>query len=366
MALGLPPTAPPFCPNPTCRYHRQDRHLWRFVRIGFYARQRAPKRVQRYRCDSCRRRFSDQTFRPTYWLRRGELLGPVLHRLVGCSGFRQVAREFGVSPQTVGRLSARLGRHCLLWHLAHRPRGPVREPLALDSFESFEWSQYHPTSYHVTVGQESHFFYGFTDSECRRRGRMTPAQKRKRARLEASLGRPDPRCNEKEVAELLGIVAPGSQRILLHTDEHADYPRAIRRLAHLQVEHRTISSRAARTATNPLFPINLLDLLIRHSGANHKRETIAASKRRASAAERLFVFAVWRNWMKPFSERRRGATPAMRLGLADRWLEAAEVLARRLFPSRMRIPRRWRAYYDRTIRTRALPRCAKHELKYAY
>ena len=61
---------------------------------------------------------------------------------------------------------------------------------------------------------------------------------------------------------------------------------------------------------------DLLDLLIRHSGANHKRETIAFSKRRASAIERLCVFLVWRNWIKWFSERRpeAGTRPVAHVG----------------------------------------------------
>ena len=154
MTDAPPPPAPPFCPNPGCRFHRRDHHLWRFVRIGFYSRKIPPHRIQRYRCDTCRRRFSDQTFDPTYWLHRPGLLLPVFHRLLGCSGFRQIAREFRVSPSTIGRLSARLGRHCLLFHELHRPRGPILEPLALDSFESFEWSQYYPSNYHVAVGKE--------------------------------------------------------------------------------------------------------------------------------------------------------------------------------------------------------------------
>ena len=79
--------------------------------------------------------------------------------------------------------------------------------------------------------------------------------------------------------------------------------------------HATTRSTVARTPHNPLFPVNLLDLLIRHSSANHKRETIAFSKRRQSAAERLFVLVVWRNYLKSFSERKRDATPAQRLGI---------------------------------------------------
>src|SRR6185295_14256018 len=106
MTKAPAPAAPPHCPNPACRFHRGDKALWRFVRNGFYFRKTAPYRVQRYRCDTCRRRFADQTFRPTYWMHHGELFAPVFHRLLGCSGFRQIAREFkGIQPVLSDELS---------------------------------------------------------------------------------------------------------------------------------------------------------------------------------------------------------------------------------------------------------------------
>ena len=179
MNRALQSWAPPFCPNPKCRFHRGDTALWRYVKIGFYSRKTPPYKVQRLRCDACRRRFATQTFAATYWLHRPELLVPVFHRLVSCSGLRQIAAEFKASPETIARLAGRLGRHSLLYHELHRPRGPVPEPLAADSFESFEFSQYHPTSFHVAAGQSSHFLYGFTDSELRRKGTMTRKQRRR-------------------------------------------------------------------------------------------------------------------------------------------------------------------------------------------
>ena len=105
---------------------------------------------------------------------------------------------------------------------------------------------------------------------------------------------------------------PRPQSLVLHTDEHRDYPRAIARASHLDITHRTISSRAARTPANPIFSVNLNDMLTRHTGANHKRETIAFPKRRQMAIWRMAVFMVWRNYMKWASERRRHDTPAMR------------------------------------------------------
>jgi hypothetical protein len=366
MSNAAVPQAPPFCPNPECAYHRGRNPLWRYKRAGFFLRQASPRRIQRFRCRHCRRHFSSQTFHPTYWLKRPELQTAVFHRLLGCSGYRQIAREFGISPQTVLGQSARLGRHCLLFHQKLLPPGPLSEPTALDSFQSFEYSQDHPVLFHVLAGQGSHFFYGFTDSECRRSGRMTAAQKRRRARIEQALGRPDPRSIEKETAALLRTVAPQPQSLALHTDEHQDYPRALRRVPHLSVTHRTISSRAARTARNPLFPINLLDLLIRHSGANHKRETIAFSKRRQSAIERLWVFLVWRNYVKSFSESKRDASPAMRLGVLERRLTVTEILQKRLFPTRILLAERWKSYYWRYIQTRRIPHAVAHRKTYAF
>ena len=335
------------------------------MRDGFFSRQGAPCRVQRFRCRHCRRRFSEQTFRTTYWLKRPQLLAAVLRGLVSCSCLRQIARAVEASPQTVLLHANRLGRHCQLFHEQHRPRGRLSEPIALDGFQSFEYSQYYPTWYHVVAGRRSHFFYGFTDSELRRRGTMTTAQKRKRALLEHRYGTPDPRSIERETAAVLGLVCPVSQDIELHTDEHSDYPRAIHRLSHLGVRHRTISSRAARTSHNPLFAINLLDLLIRHSAADHKRETIAFPKRRQMAVWRLWVMLVWRNYMKWVSERRRENTPAMRLGIMTRQLRVRDLLCERLFLTRVQLPERWQTYYRGKTVTRLMPTGRQHRLRYA-
>ena len=328
-------------------------------------RQATPRRVQRYVCSHCRRSFSSQTFATTYWLRRPELPRAIFLRLLSCSAYRQIARDLAVSPTTVLRQAARLGRHCLLFHERLRPHGPLAEPLVVDGFESFEFSQYTPVHFHTAVGAVSHFLHGFTDSELRRKGRMTAAQQQRRAELERRFGRPDPKSIEAEMAALLTLIIPPNTSATLHSDDHPAYPRALRRLADRRLHHRITASRVPRTPHNPLFPVNLLDLLIRHSSANHKRETIAFSKRRQSAAERLWLLAVWRNTIKPLSERKRDATPAQRLGLLPRRLAVEDVLAARLFPGRIPLPERWARYYRRDVATRRLPNGQRHRAKYA-
>src|SRR5262245_4918188 len=353
---------PPHCPQPQCSYH-VDASGWRYKRIGFYTRECQPRRIQRYLCLHCGRSFSSQTFAVDYWLRRPDLLRPLFHRVLACSGFRQIAREFGVSPSTVQNQVARLGRHCLL--LQHRLRPRVQEPVVLDGFESFEYSQYFPFHFNVLVGKDSHFFYGFTDSPLRRKGRMTAFQRRRREELERTLGRPDPGAIQTEVAELLRLCGLRRGNYELYSEDHPGYPRAFQQLPCLTLQHHVTSSLARRTTRNPLFPVNLLDLLIRHGSANHKRETIAFSKRRQSAVERLAILQVWRNFIKPFSERRGGGTPAERVGLCERALTVARLFSTRLFPSLVHLPGRVVHYYRRLTATMAIRKNRRHQLRYA-
>ena len=350
MAVATPEFVPPFCPRQHCPSH-SGTSSWRFTKAGCYVTKASPRGVQRYHCGSCGATFSSQSFRVSYYLKRPDLLIPVFHRLVGCSAFRQIARELRVSHTTVMRLSERLGRHCLLWQWRHLSTLRTKEPVAIDGFESFAHSQYYPCHLHVAAGASSHFFYAFTDSELRRKGRMTHAQKRRRRQLEERHGRPDPKSIEKEIAELVRLLPPTeSGPITILSDEHPAYPRALARTRR-EVRHEVTPSSDPRTKRNPLFPVNLLDLLIRHCGGNHKRETIAFSKTRQNAVERLAIFQVFRNFMKSFSEKAKDASPAMRLGLAERLLSAEEVLARRLFVGKLGLPSRLEDYYRRRVRT---------------
>ena len=364
MTTPAAPFVPPHCPRNDCPYHHCATG-WRWVRHGGYSRQAAPQRIQRFRCAHCRHTFSEQSFRTTYWLRRPDVLPAVAFRLLACSGYRQIAREARCAPSTVMRQARRLGRHALLYLREHRPRAAVTEPVVIDGFESFAFSQYHPLYLNLAVGADSHYLYSFTHTPLRRKGRMTAKQKRRRATLEAQYGRPDPRGIERDTLAALRLAVPEPQALVVRSDEHDDYPRALRGLRGYAITHQRTSSKAARTTGNPLFPVNLKDLLIRHCCANHKRETIAFSKRHQSVVERLAWLALWINFGKPFSENHGGGTPAMRLGLTDRPISTRELLGRRRFPGRVRLPEPWAGYYGGEVRTRRIANERRHALKLA-
>ena len=84
-----------------------------------------------------------------------------------------------------------------------------------------------------------------------------------------------------------------------------------------------------------MFPVDQLHQLLRHTCADHKRETIAFGRRIESVLGRAYLIAVWKNFVKRRTERRPlPSTPAMHLGITESVWAWQRVLSRRLFRSR--------------------------------
>ncbi len=245
-----------------------------------------------------------------------------------------------------------------------RPKASPAEAIVLDGFRTFEHSQYWPMDLNLVVG-ESLFVYGFNDSELRRSGTMRPRQAARRTELEERFGRPDPRATERQVEKLLRRLVPPGGRVTLRSDEHLAYPRSMGRIRDRSFVHEQTSSKEARTVKNPLFPVNLSDMLLRHCSSNHKRESIAFSKRRQSILYRAAIWTVWRNYMKDRSENAKRGTPAKALGLVKRTLRIEEIMSQRLFPGRFSLSEWMSDCYFGRIPTRAIEQCVARTAKYA-
>ena len=166
--------------------------------------------------------------------------------------------------------------------------------------------------------------------------------------------------------------------LALVSDDHPGYRRAVaRHPLRDRISHRAFANPKRRGKGEPrspaavrrdraLFPVDQLHALIRHSQAHHRRETIAFGRRLSALLERAFLLAVWRNFVKRRSERRpRAPTPAMVLGLARRPRRWQQVLSRRLFPHRIKLPAGWERIYRRDLITPSVGRNQRHRLVHA-
>jgi len=338
---------------------------FRYIKDGFFRKGSDNRRIQRYRCKSCNRSFSSVTFQVGYWMKKPHLIIDIFLKTNGSMDNRQMAIDLKVAPATIDRTLARMARHSYLFHFLMLKKVPPWKKIVIDGFVSFEFSQYFPVHHHNAVDKDSRFFIYFTDSEVRRSGVMTEQQKKRRDELEKRLGRPDPQAVCKDVTELLQVTLKGQVSAEVYSDAHQSYPRAIRN-TDCDITHIVTSGKDHRDVNNNLWEINLLDLTIRNYGPNHKRETLAWSKRRQSSSDRMVLFLVYRNYVKPRREKQpRGPTPAMVCGITEHKLTVEEIFKERIFRDHVELPERWALYYDGRIETRALPRNRRHELKYA-
>ncbi len=371
---------PPFCPRQDCPEHLRTTHGYRYDDHGSYPLKNG-RRVKRYICKTCEGTFSKKAFSLTYWLKRPELLLPIVAGLQAGSAHRQLARNLGCAPSTVTRQAARIGRHCMLLieHALNAMAEAPPEPIVLDHFETFEFTQDLPFGVATPVGADSWFVYGADPAPHRRTGRRSPAQQR---RLRARPARDDHggyRASSLRTMHRLLDLRDESRPLHLILDDHPAYraaracledPDRIRLEIHpnpARGPKGSPRSAVARTRDRAMFPVDLLHGLIRHSLAAHRREGIAFGRRLNALMERLYVFIAWRNFIKGRSERKPDPdTPAMRLGLTQRPWTWRVALARRLFPARERLHGVSGELYRREWTTPVLPNNRRHDLKLAF
>ena len=373
---------PPHCPWRNCPSNRSS-VAFRYNRVGYYSRNCDRRTIPRFRCKICNEGFSQQTFSLTYYLKKPHLLARIAPAMVACSAARQIARSLGCSHTTVVDQGNRIGRHALLLHsLCLDKLARIREKLVFDHAEMFEYCQERGLGVGTAVGQKSWFLYTLDPVVHRMGGEMTPGRLKRLKKMELKHGRVPAgsyrASTERAITQLLAKVPTGE---LLHlvTDGKPEYQVAAKKYVEVgRLHHETYpnpprrrkhetKSDAARERDRAMFPVDHAHKMIRHSNANHKRETIAHGRRANSILLRLFVYQVWKNLAKDQSERSpRGQTPAMEVGLLDRFLDWRQILGRRLFPWRQKLSAMEKKLYTMAMVTPAVGRNRLHDLINAF
>jgi transposase-like protein len=367
---------PPFCPWPACPAHRNT-VLFGYHRKGSFSTRRR-RRVPRFRCLVCRRWFSRQTFATSYYLKRPELLGKAAAGLLAGSAHRQIARSLHCAPSTITRLSSRLGRHGLLFlaRCLTQLAGSCDEPVVIDHFETFEFTQDYPLGIATAVGARSWFLYAIDAAPHRRAGAVSAAQRRRLRRRPRRDYKGGYTGSTHRLFTTLTRLAAAPGRLHVIGDGHRAYQRVAGRFAgRLSLESHpnpprgprgSPRSRQAVVRDRAMFPVDALHALTRHSMAHHRRETIAFGRRINALMERFFLATAWRNFIKSMSERRpTRITPAMVAGLTERPWSWRRVLGRRLFFHHETLPPQWDHLYRRLWST-PLVRNRRHALVNAF
>ena len=319
---------PPFCPYPRCSQHRTPAPRF-FHHHGCYHPRCRPRPVPRYRCTTCRRTFSRQTFRADYRDHRPDLNPRLFQLLASGLGLRQSARLLGLTLRCTELKARKLGRHLRRLNLNLRGPLPPGAILQFDELETYEGKRNtRPLSVPVLIERESRFIVWAESATIRPRGKMTPARLAAIEVEDAVKPRKDrsKRGIRRTLARGAELVR-GAAKVLFQSDEKSVYPSlAARAFGARRLAHETTNSKLARGTWNPLFPINHTEAMARDLMGRLRRESWLVSKRRRYLDIALHVFIAYRNYVRRRFNRDR-ESPAQRLGFARRRMTVGEVLS---------------------------------------
>ena len=343
---------PPYCPNARCLFHFGSDDKF-YVKNGFTLTDRPPFRNQRFKCKGCKIQFSSNTFGLDFRKRLAGLSENILHYSLNGMSNNSVARLLKIAEGTVRDRLKTMARQSLLFEKQNYPK-KIHEDVAYDGFETFTHSQFSPCYVNTAVGSHSMFIYHNTFSPLNRKGRMTAEQKIKNRDLIMKHGLYPPSSVFDETIYVMRNLSGLAAGRTLFTDEHKSYARAYRSFDCL-MDLKTISSKARRDSSNPLFPINRLHNLYRHFFSSQQRETISFQKHEAALLEKLQLMKIYRNFMNPkfvkknkFDPNSHEWSPAMYVGVASKVLSFDDVFGVRKLKTQLRLDQKEREFMNRS------------------
>ena len=320
---------PPFCPYRQCREHRTPSAQF-FIRKGFYRTLCRAHRVPRFRCRSCGRGFSRQTFRADYRDHRPDLNTKVFLALATGLGLRQTARNVGLSLRCAELKYRKIARHLRRLNLNLRKPLPEGSSLQFDELETYEGRRNtRPLSLPILIERDSRYVIWAESAPIRPRGRLSKARAEAIAQDELRFGRRKDlsRRSVRRTLERGAHLVEQLPSIPLSTDEKSTYPGIARRVfGEDRLVHERTNSKLARMTWNPLFPINSTEALARDQLGRLRRESWLTSKKRRYLDLGLQLWMAYRNYVRRrfnFDEQ----SAAQRLGFVARRLTPAELIS---------------------------------------
>ena len=320
---------PPFCPHRGCSAHHPSSPDF-YARHGSYRAKCRSRPIPRFRCKSCRRTFSRQTFRFDYHDHRPDLNAPLLRLLACGTGLRESGRQLGLSFRCTELKARKIGRHLRQFNLAQRGPLPQGSRLVFDELETYEGRRNtRPLTVPILVEGESLFLIWAESETIRPSGGMSEARKKA---IEADERRFGPRKDRsaraihrtlRRGADLL----PDPRTIRIDTDEKTVYPGHLERVFGAErIDHHRTNSLVPRETWNPLFPVNSEEARARDMLGRLRRESWLVSKARRWLDIGPHVHIAYRNYV-----RRRSLgeehSPASKLGFVERRLRPTELLS---------------------------------------
>jgi transposase-like protein len=278
----------PACPN--C--HLDDPTGLKVVRNGKFYRRSTDSRVQRYRCKTCGKDYSDAIFEGCYRQKKRHLNAIVVSLLAHVNSQREVARMLKINFKTVVQ-KFRYQALDAEWEFnsqnAAKPVAPVVE---FDDLETFEHSKHKPLSVALAVEGKTRRILAVDVAIMSSQGRLAKKAREKYGK------RPDLRQKSRKMLfeSLKPLVAPHAE---IRTDCNPSYPFLVKKYFPGSTHLKFLGRRGCVTGQgelkegkfDPLFSINHTCAMFRANVNRLIRKTWCTTKSADRLRSHLILYA---------------------------------------------------------------------------
>lgn len=279
-----------FCPNPHCAFP------FNLIRDGYFRRKDDSKIIQRYRCKTCGKRFSNATFSESYFQKKRRINFTFLKHYSSGLSISRSALLLGVNVKTISRRVAFLGKKCRRLNEKMRDKRTNIQTVVMDDLITKENSKLKPLSVSIAVDENRRHILGVEVSQIPAFGHLSKIALRKYG----SRANTHPEALDR----LFKSIAPMlSREVLIKTDEHTSYPYVIRKYLP-RSKHEAFRSERAHVAGqgelkkvsfDPLFVINHTCAMLRANINRLIRRTWCTTKKIERLKDHLEIFQYYYN-----------------------------------------------------------------------
>ena len=262
---------------------------------GFFSRVVDGRKVQRFKCKSCSKNFSDQTFRLDYRHRKPHINQEIFLYLSSGVSQRRLAINLSVNKKTVDIRIDRFGEFCKN-HMKAEFEGQKLDLVQFDEMESWIHTKLKPVTMPIFVEPVKRKIISLDVGDIAAKGKLASISVEKYGKR---------KCERSTVLyNTLEEVKPICEKDLyLVTDRSPHYPTKIKNVFPESTHIKTKGRRGCvvgqgelkRAGFDPIFSLNHTYAMIRYNLKRLARRTWTTSKRKSKLKSMLYICACYHN-----------------------------------------------------------------------
>jgi len=266
-----------------------------FTKTGYYTRGCDKRKIQKYFCKICKKSFSDQTFRDTYYHKKNHLIEKIKLLIVSGVSQRQISRVLKIDRKTVRRKILILSKRGEKSLKNLRASLKNQEEFLFDEMETFEHTKCKPISIPLVV-TKNRLILDIDAVSQPAKGLLAKLSREKYGY------RPDNR--PMSIRNILKkVTGCFIQNCTITTDKSPFYSKPIRRNYPKALHKTTPGGRGCvagygelkKKAFDPMFSLNHTAAMLRDHLATLKRRTWTTTKKIQNLIDLLKIYASYHN-----------------------------------------------------------------------